>query len=157
MHLGQRLQICHRCAHHRQLPNGKMVCNDDPDRRNIIDIGRAGQCPHKYFELGLPASAMATTANFYTRMWDELHRRALEFAGEGLAELAWFYRWCQGVASCGGCLMHWLEFIAEYPPDLRSAETYFRWTVIARNTVSARRGVDDLWSVDRSLAKYSQA
>jgi hypothetical protein len=103
-----------------------------------------------------PAINDRVSEHWGSRAWRRLHRRSLAFAGGVMAELAWFYQWCQDVAACGGCLIDWLEFVAEWPPDLRSAETYFRWTVAAHNTVTARRGADDLWSVEKALAKYSQ-
>lgn len=71
--------------------------------------------------------------------WEALHRRALAYAGDETAEIVWLNRMAKRLP-CGSCRAHWQALVAKHPPDLSSADAYWRWTVDRHNDVSQRLG-----------------
>jgi formate-dependent nitrite reductase cytochrome c552 subunit len=73
------------------------------------------------------------------KLWAELHGRAAAFAGDVDGERKWLAEFAARLG-CGDCKRHWLQWVAENPPDLASAEAYRAWTVRAHNAVNRRLG-----------------
>jgi hypothetical protein len=73
------------------------------------------------------------------KMWAELHARPAGYRGDDAAERAWLETFARRIR-CRECETHWRELVAKMPPDLASAETYWRWGVDRHNDVNARLG-----------------
>jgi len=84
-------------------------------------------------------------------LWLQLHRRPLEADLSSHAGIAAERRWLMGFemrVPCGECKQHWRTWTSVYPPDLRSIETYCRWTWIAQNAVNRLRDVQGMTLAD---------
>jgi hypothetical protein len=66
--------------------------------------------------------------------WKELHCRALvplPMNGESY----WFAAYLEGLP-CAKCRLHFEAFVHDHPPDFRSRNAFFEWTVLAHNHVN---------------------
>lgn len=88
---------------------------------------------------GSQAAGESFSSESGARLWADLHRRALAYSGDATAERAWIHGFAAQVP-CGECRGHWFALIAERPPDLADAATYFAWTVAVHNRVNVRLG-----------------
>lgn len=86
-----------------------------------------------------------------TRLWGELHRRALE-VGAGTDDTAWLETFA-GRLPCGDCRTHWRAMLADHPPHW---PTYFAWTVARHNQVNRRLGKPEI-PVAEAMQRWSTA
>lgn len=70
-------------------------------------------------------------------VWGILHRRALAFKGDTAAELQFLRGEFFQMITCGICRANWAAALRAHPPDLTSADAYFRWTVDRHNDINA--------------------
>jgi len=70
--------------------------------------------------------------------WKELHWRAL-ITLPIEEEKAWFDAFMESLP-CAKCRLHFAEFVGSQPPDFRSRERFFDWTVRAHNHVNQATG-----------------
>ena len=86
------------------------------------------------------------------KMWAELHDWALK------ADLStvdpWLNRFAERIP-CGDCRHHWLQLLQTSPPDVRSANALFEWTVLVHNEVN-RRLQKPHYSLDDAKQLWSQ-
>lgn len=70
-------------------------------------------------------------------LWAELHRRAIDYAGDEAAEQQWLIDFARRVP-CGECRQHWQGIVTQPPPNLSSGDAYFAWTVATHNLINRR-------------------
>jgi hypothetical protein len=89
------------------------------------------------------------------RLWAELHRWAIAFAGGPQEAARWLQEFSGRVPQAGcGCRTQWDTDIAQYPPPLDHPEELFEWTVLVHNAVNLKLGktqvslheARDIWS-----------
>lgn len=71
--------------------------------------------------------------------WAMLHRRALAYRGDAEGERAYLARLLERLP-CDECREHFAALMADYPPDLTSAEAYFEWSHTMHRLVNDRLG-----------------
>jgi hypothetical protein len=91
---------------------------------NAADLRTPADPPHEIVPLG-------------PWLWKLLHDRPQSFAGDAEAELRWLAEFERRVP-CGACRQHWRDLVRRHPPDLSSADAYYRWTVDRHNDVNRR-------------------
>ncbi len=89
-------------------------------------IGQENQVPSKV----LPRVQMAPYDG--SKLWAELHKRALNWTGESDAD--WLSLFRQRVP-CGECRRHWDSMLIKTPPDWPN---YWLWTIERHNEVNLR-------------------
>ena len=73
-------------------------------------------------------------------LWKELHLRALSFAsGNDMSYLVDFAKRIPRLKGCR-CQEEWVKIARDNPPNFRSKEEYFAWTVFVHNLVNEKLG-----------------
>lgn len=76
-----------------------------------------------------------------TDLWKELHTRALKYVPNVRGDLTWLQEWSRKIPrftkGCA-CNEHWGKWYRLNPPDFKTSDTYFAWTVKAHNAVNER-------------------
>src|SRR5687767_8695514 len=72
------------------------------------------------------------------KRWEELHRRALGWAGGEDAQ--WLADFAMRLP-CGECRTHWFGMLKRTPPDWAN---YFAWAVARHNEVNRRLGKPEI-------------
>lgn len=160
------LVVCKSCPHHRpeddycQLaakPAAELrpfACPNMGADSTLVTIrfDPAGQPPTRPDPAVLSLPALGPWPASGRGVWDEIHGRARDYAGDTAAELAWhaanYYR-----LPCGLCQTEYAAWIKSLPGELATAASYQRATWIYHNAVNARRGIAEL-SFESAAAKH---
>lgn len=84
-------------------------------------------------------------------LWTKFH--AYPWNADLTSARQWIEVFGNGIP-CGECRSHWKRWVEEHPPDLRNAESLFRWTIDAHNAVNRRLGKRE-WTLDEAICKWA--
>lgn len=93
----------------------------------------------------------------YRKMWNELHIRALQHK-DGFNDSVWLATWSkrlkpfQKAKKCS-CSEHWRKWYLANPPDFKTKDSYFIWTVRAHNSVNKLNNKRE-WLVSEARKHY---
>lgn len=92
-----------------------------------------------------------------SELWKKLHLRSLKYNVHKGSDMGWLRLWATKIhrynKGCK-CREFWMRWIKLNPPNFKTNENYFAWTVTAHNAVN-KKLKKQIISVDDALKLYT--
>ena len=123
------------------------VTDQQESLRGIIDY-----VWEKYLDRSDPERIKAKMAETGPELWKMLHVFAYFWKGKKTSAIKFLGFFSRKIL-CGQCRSDWQKIVSELPPDLKTDESLFAWTVLVHNEVNKKLGKPEL-SLDEAIQLY---